>query len=499
MQREQWNSRTGFILAAVGSAIGLGNIWRFPYMAYENGGGAFFIPYLFAMVTAGIPFMIMEFSLGHKYRSAAPKIFAKLGASLGFRLEWLGWFQVFIAAVIAIYYVAIIGWAISYLIFSISQSWGTDTNAFFFNEYLQVKDNSPTKLGSIQFHIAIPMAIAWSITTFAVYSGVKGGIERASKIMMPLLFIMVLLFIGRIVFLPGAMEGLNYLFKPDFSMILDANVWSAAYGQIFFSLSVGFAIMLAYSSYLPKKSDINNNAFMTVLINCGFSTLSGIMIFAVLGYMAQEQAKPITDVVSSGVGLAFVTIPAAINILPIPYILGPLFFLALVVAGISSHISIIEAVVSAVIDKLAISRKKAALLVCGTGFVISMVFSSHGGLLLLDLVDYFINNIALLSSCLVELIIVAWLFNIADIREYANQCSEFSIGHWLVICLRFISPIMLAILLVKNLTNTLTNGYGDYPIADQLLLGWGLIAVMLFAAIFISLISSANQEKEPKE
>ncbi|MGS0730814.1 sodium-dependent transporter, partial [Shewanella sp. 0m-11] len=171
------------------------------------------------------------------------------------------------------------------------------------------------------------------------------------------------------VFLPGAMEGLNYLFKPDFSMILDANVWSAAYGQIFFSLSVGFAIMLAYSSYLPKKSDINNNAFMTVLINCGFSTLSGIMIFAVLGYMAQEQAKPITDVVSSGVGLAFVTIPAAINILPIPYILGPLFFLALVVAGISSHISIIEAVVSAVIDKLAISRKKAALLVCGTGFV----------------------------------------------------------------------------------------------------------------------------------
>ncbi|GIU30976.1 transporter [Shewanella schlegeliana] len=497
MQREQWNSRTGFILAAVGSAIGLGNIWRFPYMAYENGGGAFFIPYLFAMLTAGIPFMIMEFSLGHKYRGAAPKIFAQLGKSLGFRLEWLGWFQVFIAAVIAIYYVAIIGWAISYFTFSISQSWGTDTNAFFFNEYLQLGDNSPTKLGSIQFHIAIPMAIAWSITTLAVYSGVKGGIERASKIMMPLLFIMVLLFIARIIFLPGALEGLNYLFRPDFSMILDARVWSAAYGQIFFTLSVGFAIMLAYSSYLPEKSDINNNAFMTVLINCGFSILGGIMIFSVLGYMSEEQAKPITDVVSSGVGLAFVTIPAAINLLPAPYILGPLFFLALVVAGISSHISIIEAVVSAVIDKLSISRKKAALLVCGTGFILSMAFSSNGGLLLLDLIDYFINNIALLSSCLIELVILAWLFRIADIRDYANRCSEFSIGKWAEICLRFICPIMLAIILVKNLINTLANGYGDYPIVDQLFLGWGLVASMLFFAIFISVISG-NHSKEPE-
>lgn len=489
MQREQWNSRTGFILAAVGSAIGLGNIWRFPYMAYENGGGAFFIPYLFAMLTAGIPFMIMEFSLGHKHRGAAPRVFGKLGASLGFRLEWLGWFQVFIAAVIAIYYVAIIGWAISYFVFSISQSWGTDTNSFFFNEYLQLGDNSPTKLGSLQLHIAVPMAIAWVMTSLAVFSGVKAGIERASKIMMPLLFIMVLLLIGRIVLLPGALDGLNYLFRPDFSMILDVKVWSAAYGQIFFTLSVGFAIMLAYSSYLPEESDINNNAFMTVLINCGFSILGGIMIFAVLGYMAAEQAKPITDVVTSGVGLAFVTIPAAINLLPIPYILGPLFFLALVVAGISSHISIIEAVVAAVIDKLAISRKKAALLVCGIGFTVSMAFSTNGGLLLLDLVDYFINNIALLTSCLIELIVLTWLFKIADIRDYANQCSEFSVGKWFNLCLRFIGPIMLSVILIKNLINTLRNGYEDYPIADQIFLGWGLIALMLFIAIFISLVS----------
>ncbi|RTR32911.1 sodium-dependent transporter [Shewanella atlantica] len=494
MQREQWNSRIGFILAAVGSAIGLGNIWRFPYMAYENGGGAFFIPYLFAMISAGIPFMIMEFSLGHKLRGAAPKVFSRLGIHYGLRLEWLGWFQVLIAAVIAVYYVAIIGWTISFLGFSFTQSWGTNTNAFFFNEYLQLGDNSPTSLGVFQPHIAVPMAIAWAITSLAIFTGVRGGIERASKIMMPLLFIMVLVLIGRIVFLPGALEGLNYLFQPDFSKIMDTKVWSAAYGQIFFTLSVGFAIMLAYSSYLPEKSDINNNAFMTVLINCGFSIMGGIMIFGVLGYMAMEQAKPLTEVVTSGVGLAFVTIPAAINLLPAPYILGPLFFFALVVAGLSSHISILEAVTSAIMDKLHLPRKKAAALVCGSGFIISMAFATNGGLLLLDLIDYFINNVALLFSCFIELIILTWLFKIADIRDYTNRLSEFTIGRWFELCLRFISPAMLGIILVRNLVNTVNNGYGDYPIADQIILGWGLIATMLFISLLINLASN-HEEK----
>ncbi|PSW03754.1 sodium-dependent transporter [Photobacterium lipolyticum] len=492
MKREQWGSRAGFILAAVGSAIGLGNIWRFPYMAYENGGGAFFIPYLFAMISAGIPFMIMEFTLGHKLRGAAPRAFAKLGG----KLEWLGWFQVFIAAVIAVYYVAVIGWAISYLGFSFTQSWGADTNAFFFGEYLQLGDNSPTKLGFLQTHIAFPMILAWGITFAAIFTGVKSGIERASKIMMPLLFIMVLGLITRVLFLPGALDGLNYLFQPDFSKILDAKVWSAAYGQIFFTLSVGFSIMIAYSSYLPEKSDINNNAFMTVLINCGFSITAGVLVFAVLGYMAQEQAKPLTEVVSAGVGLAFVTIPAAINLLPAPYILGPLFFLALVVAGLSSHISIIEAVTSAIIDKLNWTRKKAASVVCGVGFIVSMAFATNGGLLLLDLVDYFINNVALLTSCLIELIVIGWLLKMADIREYANNLSEFSIGKWFEVCIRFLSPAMLALILITNLSNTLSDGYGGYALSDLLLLGWGLIAAMFVAAVVINLTSKPQSQLE---
>jgi len=489
MKREQWGSRAGFILAAVGSAIGLGNIWRFPYMAYENGGGAFFIPYLFAMLTAGIPFMIMEFGLGHKYRGSAPKTLARIGA----KYEWLGWFQVMIAAIIAVYYVAVIGWAISYLGMSFTQSWGADTNAFFFSEYLKLGENSPTNLGSFQWHIALPMVLAWAISFAAINGGVKAGIERASKIMMPLLFIMVIALIGRMVFLPGALDGLNYLFQPDFSKIMDPKVWSAAYGQIFFSLSVGFAIVMAYSSYLPEKSDINNNAFMTVLINCGFSIVAGILIFSILGYMAQEQGKPLTEVVTAGVGLAFVTIPAAINLLPAPYILGPVFFFALVVAGLSSHISILEAVTSAFIDKLNWSRKKAAAIVCGSGLLISMAFATNGGLLLLDLVDYFINNIALLTSCIIELVIVAWLFKLSDIRKYVNNISDFSIGTWFEICLRFISPAILAIILGTNIYKTVTEGYGGYATFELVILGWGLIAAMFIVAVVINKSSRVNE------
>ncbi|GAB2657076.1 sodium-dependent transporter [Vibrio panuliri] len=488
MKREQWGSRAGFILAAVGSAIGLGNIWRFPYMAYENGGGAFFIPYLFAMLTAGIPFMILEFSMGQKYRGSAPKTLAKIHS----KFEWLGWFQVGVAAVIAIYYVAVIGWAISYFGMSFTQSWGTDTNAFFFGEYLKLGgDNSPTALGSIQWKIAIAMLIAWAITYAAIVGGVKAGIERASKIMMPILFIMVLLLIGRMIFLPGALDGVNYMFEPDFSKIWDVKVWAAAYGQIFFTLSIGFAIMLAYSSYLPEKSDITNNAFMTVLINCGFSILAGIMIFSVLGYMAQEQGKPLTEVVSAGVGLAFVTLPAAINLLPAPYVLGPLFFFALVVAGLSSHISIMEAVTSAIIDKLKWSRKKAANVVVGTGVILSMAFATNGGLLLLDLVDHFANNVGIMVGALVEVVLMAWLLNkVPSVREYVNAKSDFTIGQWFDVCIRFVTPVMLAIILATKLQALFTEGYGGY----DLTLGWVVMGALLVFGFIINGASSKPQE-----
>lgn len=491
MEREQWRSRTGFILATVGSAIGLGNIWRFPYIAYENGGGAFFIPYLLAMLTAGIPFMILEFSLGHKLRAAAPKAFTKLSV----KFEWLGWLQIGIAITIAVYYVVIIGWAVSYVGFSFNQSWGIDTNYFFFTEYLGVDKRSSETLSLPQWHIVLPMIIVWGVSFLAIFGGVKAGIERANKIMMPLLFIMVIVLILRVIFLPGAAEGLNFLFEPDFSKIGDPKVWSAAYGQTFFTLCAGFSIMIVYSSYLPLKSDINNNAFMTVFLNCGFSILAGILIFSVLGYMANVQDKDLTDVVSSGIGLSFVTIPTAINLFPTPYFLGVLFFLTIVVAGLSSQISTLEAITCAMMEKFGSSRKKTASWICCIGFFVSLSFTTHGGLMLLDIVDYFTNNVALLASSLIELIVIAWLMKISDIRIYANNCSEFRIGLWFELCLRFLVPALLAITLITNLYKLIISGYGEYESSALFLYGWYLVAMIFIVAIAMNLQSLRKGRK----
>lgn len=471
-QREQWGSRAGFVLAAVGSAIGLGNIWRFPYMAYENGGGAFIIPYIFALLTAGIPFMIMEFGLGHKYRGSAPKVFRSIGS----KWEFLGWMQVLVAFAISIYYVAVIGWTINYTGFAFNQSWGADPKGFFFGEYLGLT-GSPFELGGIRWPILGACTLAWGITWLAITSGVRKGIERACKVLIPLLFVLVLILIVRVVNLPGAMTGLDYLFTPDFSRLADFSVWADAYGQIFFSLSIGFAIMLAYSSYLPKKSDINNNAAITVFINCGFSMLSGVMIFAVLGNMAEATGQNVADVAGAGVGLAFVTIPAAINTMPAPAFVGTLFFLCLTMAGVSSHISIVEAVSSSFIDKFAWSRKKTASIVCAAGFALTLVFTTGGGLLILDIVDHFINNLCILGVALVEIILMSYIVGLDDIQKHVNATSDFTVGNAWKLCLKLVTVAILGYSFVMNIYTDMGTPYGGYATKDLIMLGWSLLPV----------------------
>lgn len=483
-KRETWGSRSGFILAAVGSAIGLGNIWRFPYMAYDNGGGAFLIPYFIAMLIAGIPFMMLEFGLGHKFRGSAPRIFT----SISKRWEWLGWWQVLVAFVIACYYVVVIAWAIDYFILSFNQGWTADPKGFFFGAFLGLTD-SPLNMGDIQWKIFAASTFAWIVAFISVFTGVRGGIERANKIFMPLLFILVLVFIGRVISLDGAADGINWLFRPDFSALTSGKVWSAAFGQIFYSLSLGFAIMLSYSSYLPKKSDVSNNACMTVFINCGFSLLAGIMIFSVLGYMAAKQGVAISDVAGGGVGLAFVTLPTAINLMPMPAFFGVLFFLALTFAGISSMISILEAVISAIIDKMAMPRKAAAILVCGIGFIISTVFSTGGGLLLLDIVDHFVNNFGILFGGLIEIILIGWFCDLEEMRAHINSVSDFGINSAWNICLRFITPIMLGIMVISNLITDISNNYGNYSDTAIMLCGW----MVLFGCAIFALAFSFRQ------
>ena len=489
-EREQWGTRVGFVVAAIGSAIGLGNIWRFPYMAYDNGGGAFLIPYFFAMLTAGIPIIIMEFALGHKYKGSAPMSFAKANK----KWEWLGWWQVFISFIIAIYYVVVIAWALNYTFLAFNLGWGQDTKGFFFSKFLHLS-SSPMQWGNIVWPIFVSTLVLWLITWFILYSGVKKGIEFANKIFMPLLFILLLIMLGRAITLKGASEGLQWLFRPDFSAILNYKVWTAAYGQIFFSLSICFGIMITYASYLPEKSDINNNGMITTFVNCGFSILAGIMIFSVLGYMAQKQGVSVKDVAGAGVGLAFVTIPKAISLLPGAKLFGVLFFLALVFAGLSSMISITETCISGLMDKFKWDRKPTTSLLCVIGFLLSLIFTTQGGLLILDIVDHFINNFGIVFAGLVEVILLSWFFKLDSLREHANSLSDFSIGKWWNFCLKILTPIVLGYMAIGNLIGDIKKPYGGYPVSGIIIFGWAVVIGIVILSFVMQMGRGFNNKK----
>lgn len=479
--REQWGSRVGFIMAAVGSAIGLGNIWRFPYMAYENGGGAFLIPYFFALLTAGIPILILEFGLGHKMKGSAPLSFARLNR----KWEWIGWWQLAISFVISIYYIIIIAWAFNYLWFSISRSWGTDTIGFFIGDFLGLTE-SPLDGGGIRWAIVLTLVIAWTINFAVLYSGVKKGIELANKIFMPVLIIVMLILLVRSVTLPGAADGISLLFAPDFSRILDADVWVAAYGQIFFSLSIAFGIMIGYASYLPDDSDIVNNAFMTGFLNCGFSLLAGITVFGIIGFM-MHQAGGVLPEKLSGVFLAFVTFPEAVNQLPfLQTAVGILFFVSIVCAGMSSEISISETVICGLMDKFYLSRKKAVIGYCLIAGLISLVFATGSGLLILDIVDHFINNFGIVFAGLLEVILIGWFFRLKTLQDHINPISDFRVGRFWVICIMGITPAVLGAMAVQKLWMGLTTLYGGYSLEAVLILGWGTAVGAVVAGIILS-------------
>ncbi len=476
--KQEWGSRLGFVMAAVGSAIGLGNIWRFPYMVYENGGGAFLIPYFIALLTAGIPIMILEFSLGHRSGAGAPRSFYNLHK----KWEWLGWFQTGISTIIAIYYVAVVGWSLSYVFFSFSQSWGSDPATFFLKDYLKIS-SGPFDFSGLSMGILITILISWLINFLASYAGVHKGLERANKFFMPVLILMVLVIVVRALTLPGAMDGLQILFQPNFENVLKPATWIAAYGQIFFSLSIAFAIMITYSSYLPKKSDIVNNAFITSFLNCGFSMLAGIAIFSIVGFM-QHQAGGALPEKLAGVLLAFVTLPAAISQMPaLNVFIGFLLFLTLAFAGLSSFISINEVVVRSIVDKTGFDRRKVTIWYSIIACAISLIYATGAGLHILDVVDHYINNYGIITAGIIEVILLGWFYNSEIFREHANINSDFKVGKWWGLMIRFVIPIVLGVSWILNLIGDLKTNYSGYPTSVQMILGWGMIVLLVLASI----------------
>ena len=480
--RESWSARSGFIIAAIGSAVGLGNIWRFPYVAYENGGGAFLIPYLIAIFAAGLPLLFLDYAVGHKYRKAPPTAYKKLMNS-----EALGWWQVMVTLLIGIYYASVLSWAGSYMFYSIGQQWGTDTEKFFFTSYLQ--NGEGLAFGFVPT-LFIGLVIVWAVVMFILYGGVKKGVELSNKIFIPLLLILFSILVVQALRLPGAVDGLNAFFTPNWEAMTNYKVWLAAFGHIFFSLSVGFGIMLTYSSYLKRKTNLTGSGLVVALANSSFEILAGIGIFAALGFMAYSAGSSVDDVVSGGIGLAFIVFPKIISSLGAGGdLFGFLFFASLTVAGVTSMVSILQVPIAAFQDKLGWSRKRAVTIIAGGSAIVSTIlFSTHSAITFVDIIDYFANNIGIVGGGLLSIILVTWFRRplLKELQQHVNQYSSIKLGLGWNILLTIVTPLSLLVALALTLKSIFAEGYGGYPLHILLIVGGGTVALFIIGAVLFS-------------
>ena len=484
-QRDTWTHNTGFILAAIGSAVGLGNIWRFPGVAYESGGGAFLIPYLLALLTAGIPILFLDYAIGHRYRAAAPLAYRRMAKPA----ETLGWFQIGLSFVIAVYYAAVVAWSLSYFVYAFDLRWGEDTLGFFTGEYLQVGD--PEISTTIVSSVAIPLVLVWVAILVVLALGVSRGVQRVNVIFIPLLVVAFLGLVIRALTLPGAADGLDALFTPNWSALLDLNVWIAAYAQIFFSLSIAFGIMVTYASFQRRKANMTSSGLVVAFANSSFEILAGIGVFATLGFFAHQQQVAVGDLEGlTGPILSFVTFPAVISEMPGGNIFGVVFFAALVLAGFTSLISILLGVAASMQEKFGLGRRTAALMVAAVSGTLSIaLFSTTSGLLALDTVDQFANNVGIVLSAIVMTVVVVWVFRRSELlRQHLNAVSTFKVGRIWIGLLGILVPGFLLVMLGQKVVTLIGEGYEGLPTWYVGLFGWGMLALVVLAAVVLAAI-----------
>ncbi len=479
IEKVYWDSRTAFILASIGSAIGLGNVWRFPYICFKYGGGAFLVAYLIALFFIGIPLLILEFGLGQRLGGSSPTALAK--THKGF--AWVGWLAVIVGFFIVTYYSVIMSWAANYLVHSFNLAWGNDPKTFFYTNVLNLSEGI-LDFGSIRIWLLVGLVVCWIWIILSIWKGAK----TVSKVvyvtvLLPWLILLILVIGG--LTLDGAGEGIKYYLTPDWRQLLNPELWQAAITQVFFSLTVGFGVMIAYSSFLPPKSDVVNNAFIIGLADAATAFVSGFAVFSALGYYAHIQGVPVADVMKSGPELAFVTYPAIINHLPLAPLVGVLFFIMLLTLAIDSAFSLVEAVVAGFMETFGIARIKTNLIFGGIAFLFGILYTTQAGLFWLDLVDYYMCFFGLFIVAFLEAIVVGWFINTDDLRKKINENSMVHIGKWWNVAIKVIIPVAALALLSISVVKLFTAPYGDYPQVTQLLGGYLPLLIGIVGGVFL--------------
>ncbi len=468
-QQAQWDSSIAFIFAMIGAAVGLGNIWRFSYVLYSNGGGSFFIPYFTAIAIMGIPFLILEYGVGFSFKESFSKIMRKINP----KFEIIAWMLVLFVFIVTIYYMVILSWDLIYLLSSFTFSWGTDAAAYF----TQTVGGS-SNLSNASFLLiptTVGVLILWVILWFIAHRNVDKGIGRVSKILIPSLFVIMGIIIVYALTLPGADIGVSTLLTPDWGKLMDVNIWLAAFAQIIFSLSMGQAIALTYASYLPENSKLIDNVLIVVASNSAFEILTAFGVFSILGYMSATSGTPMVQLITEGTGLIFVVFPMIFNIMgPIGRVLAPLLFLAILFAGITSALGFFEPMLNSTVDKLGWSRKKAATILGIIGCAFSLILTTGISSYLVGIIDSFVNEFGILLLIGVQCIIFAWFYGVDKFLPALNECSTFKVGKTWMFIIKYLLPIVLIVMWAIGIV-TLFSSAKEFEIMIDLII---IIAVL---------------------
>lgn len=484
-QGERWTNQTAFILAAVGSAIGLGNIWRFPHVCYDYGGGAFLIAYVVALITAGIPLLIIEIWLGHRMSSAGPRAFRALNG----RFEWAGWLGILMGLAIMCFYAVIMAWCLNYAYYSIDISWGEHPQQFFEETFLK-KSSGPFDLGGVNYHILLALLAGWVLTVAFIWRGAR-TISRVVYFTVVAAWWLLMLFVVRAITLPGAFDGLRFYLTPDLARLFSPDIWFAAYGQVFFSLSIGIGVMIAYASFLPPKADIVGSAIIIAVADTATSILGGFAVFGVLGYYSDLSAIPLESIATHGPGLTFVTYPQIINHFPFAErVFGFLFFLMLFVLAVNSVFSIVEAAAAALRERWNLSLTKSHLAVAITGLFLGLPLVTGAGYYWVETVNFFITNFGIALVCLIEVLVLCLAYGGNKMRTELNLVSETRAPRWFNFLLEMVAPGILLALLALFLRDRLIESFqgGERAIETigaEFVGGWAIIAVVALLSLII--------------
>jgi NSS family neurotransmitter:Na+ symporter len=444
-QRGSWSSKLGFVLAAAGSAIGLGNIWGFPTQTGLNGGAVFVFVYLLCVLAVGIPVMVAEFTIGRAARNDPVGCFKALVP--GSAWKYVGVLGVVTGLVILSYYSVVAGWTLKYLWLTVSGGMANGTTGQIAEQFTSF---TASGIGPLFFHLVFMALTIWVVT-----GGIEGGIEKATTVLMPVLLALLLLLVLRSVTLPGAAEGIAFYLKPDLSKI-SGEVVLAAMGQAFFSLSLGMGTMITYGSYLPQKEDLFSSAVYVSLSDLLIAFLAGFAIFPAL--FTVPGLRP-----DQGPSLIFLVLPNIFSQIPLGQIFGAAFYLLLAIAALTSSISLLEVVVAYFIDQKGWPRRRAALLVGSAAFVLGIPSAFSQGYValfsgFLERADFLFGKVALMVGGLLICLFVGyrWGIKVAS-QEIRRSNPKFRLQFVWALMVRFVCPLAISVLLADRVLSLFRN------------------------------------------